>query len=488
VISHNYRANIWSPILTRQPSNMASKALESASLAHIAVTAERKQPMEPTDTLIHARWILPIEPDESTVLPHHSLAIRDGRIVGVLPTPQAKVTYQAREEVDLPHHALIPGLVNAHTHSPMSLMRGLADDLPLMRWLTEHIWPAEQRWVSPEFAYDGSRASIAEMLQGGITCMNDMYFFPDATARAAAEIGMRACIGMIMMDFPSAWASGPDEYLSKGLAVREEFKGESLLRTCFAPHAPYTVSDEPLTWLRNQSEVLDIPIHIHLHETAHEVDESINRFGMRPIERLNRLGLLSPRLLAVHMTQLTDDEIELIANQGVHVLHCPESNMKLGSGLCPIAKLDAAGVNIALGTDGAASNNDQDMLGEMRSAALLAKAVAHDPSVIPAARILRMATLGGAISLGVANEIGSLIPGKSADLAAVNLGGLDTQPVYNPISTVVYAAGRHHVSDVWIAGHRQLRSGQLTRLDKNEILAKLDFWAKRISQTTGDLR
>ncbi len=436
--------------------------------------------MEAVDTLILARWIIPMEPDEHTVLTEHCVAIRDGRIVGVMPRAQAEQDLQAHSHVELPQHALIPGLINAHTHAAMSLLRGLADDLPLMEWLTEHIWPAERHFMSEDFVADGSRATIAELLRGGVTCFNDMYFFPDVTAQIAAEVGMRACVGLIVIDFPSAWAQDPEEYLSKGLALHDSYREHPLIRTAFAPHAPYTVSDGPLERIRVYADELDIPINIHLHETAQEVSESLEKTGLRPLARLDRLGLLTPNLLAVHMTQLLDEEIALLAARGVHVIHCPESNMKLASGFCPLAKLDAAGVNVALGTDGAASNNDQDMFSEMRSAALTAKAVAGDSSVIPAARVLRMATLNGARALGLEAELGSISPGKWADLTAVDLSGIDCQPVYNPISQLVYTATRHHVTDVWVAGRHLLSAGLLTRMDERQICRRMTAWAERI--------
>lgn len=328
--------------------------------------------METIDTLIKARWIIPVEPDD-TVLEHHALAIRAGRIVALLPSAEADDRYRADKVHELPHHALIPGLVNTHTHAAMSLMRGLADDLPLMEWLKGHIWPAEGRWVGAEFVEDGTLLAMAEMLRGGVTCFNDMYFFPEITAHAAARAGMRAALGLIVIDFPTAWAANADEYIAKGLALYDDHKDEALLSFCFAPHAPYTVSDEPLKRIRTLANELDLPVHMHVHETAHEVEESMARFGMRPLERLAQLGLVGPNLLAVHMTQLEDAEIAHLAEAGAHVLHCPESNLKLASGFCPVQKLLDAGVNVCLGTDGAASNNDLDLMGEMRTAALLAK-------------------------------------------------------------------------------------------------------------------
>ncbi len=436
--------------------------------------------MPDIDTLIHARWVIPVEPP-GVVLEHHSLAIAGGRIAAVLPQSEAARTLRARETVELAEHALLPGFVNAHTHAAMSLFRGLADDRPLRDWLQQHIWPAEAKWVNPEFVRDGTELALAEMIRSGTTCFNDMYFYPEVTARVAEAAGMRACVGLIVLDFPSRWAADAEEYLHKGLALHDELKSSTRVTTAFAPHAPYTVSDGPLDKLRMYADELDRPIHMHVHETAHEVEESMARFGVRPLERLANLGLLGPRLMAVHMTQLLPGEIATLAARNVHVVHCPESNLKLASGFCPVQALLEAGVNVALGTDGAASNNNLDMLEEMRMAALLAKGVARAATALPAARALAMATLHGARALGLEAEIGSLRPGKQADLVAVDLGDLATQPVYNPLSQIVYAATRDQVTDVWVAGRRLLASRRLATLDEVEIRRKAAAWRERIA-------
>jgi len=433
------------------------------------------------DTLITARWIIPVEP-EGLVLEHHAVVVSDGRIVGVLPVAQALAQYQPRQLEEFPQHALIPGFVNTHTHAPMTLMRGVANDLPLMDWLQNHIWPLEQRWLGEGFVRDGSDLAMAEMIRGGITCFNDMYFYPEVTARRVIAAGMRATIGLIVVDFPTAWASGPDEYFSRGLAVFDELRAATpLLQFSFAPHAPYTVSDPELSRIRTLAAEMDLPVHIHLHETANEIDKSLVSHGVRPLKRLQRLELLGPQLSSVHMTQLTDEEIALLAQTGVNIVHCPESNMKLASGFCPVAKLLEAGINVALGTDGAASNNDLDLMGEMRTAALLAKVVAGDAGALPAARALSMATLNGARALGLEHEIGSLKSGKSADIAAVNLNLLENQPLHDPINDLVYSASRHQISDVWVAGRRLLKNRELTTLDSAEILARCEIWLDRLS-------
>lgn len=434
------------------------------------------------DTVIHATWIVPVEP-ANTILLNHSIAIGKGKIQDILPKQEMLDKYDADNEITLENQVLIPGLINAHTHSPMSLMRGLADDLPLMDWLNNHIWPTEQKHVSAEFVYDGSLLACAEMLRSGTTCFNDMYFFPEETARAVEHTGMRAKLGLILIDFPSAYAKDADEYLAKGIELHDQLQNNSLISTAFAPHAPYTVSDEPLKQISTFAEELDIPIHIHLHETAHEVDEAEAQTGKRPIQRMHNLGLLSPRLLAVHMTRLTDEEIALVVETGTHVIHTPESNLKLASGFCPTYKLQQAGVNIALGTDGAASNNDLDMMNEMHTTALLAKAVANNVTALPAADVLRMATINGAKAMGLESEIGSLEVGKAADITAIDLGGIENQPVYCPVSQIIYSAGRENVSNVWVAGQHLLKDRQLTTLDEKAILEKAHYWQDKIVNT-----
>ena len=431
------------------------------------------------DTLINARWIIPVDPD-NTIYEHHSLAINDGKITDILPIEEARLKYTAYEEIDLETHALIPGLINCHTHAAMSQFRGLADDLPLMDWLNNHIWPAEQRWVNPEFVEDGTRHAIAEMIRGGTTCFNDMYFFPDKVAETAVECGIRANVSLIMIDFPTAWARDPDEYFLKGEQVHDKFKYSPLIRTVFGPHAPYTVSDAPLQKIATLAEEMDIQIHMHVHETAFEVHQSVEQHGKRPLQRLFELGLVSNRLMAVHMTQLESDEIELIAKYGVSIVHCPESNLKIASGFCPVNELLLNNINVALGTDGAASNNDLDMLGEMRTAALLGKGVAGDSTALPAHTVLRMATLNSATALGLAETTGSLSIGKEADVAAIDLSYIETQPLYNPVSQIVYSCNRNQITDVWVAGKQLLKDRVLMTIDEAAVLAKAQLWQEKI--------
>lgn len=433
------------------------------------------------DGLISARWIIPVQP-AGVVLEQHSLAVDKGLIVAVLPTGEAEQRFSPGWHTRLPDHALTPGLVNAHGHAAMSLFRGMADDHPLMTWLEQHVWPAEGRWVGHDFVADGARLAIAEMLQSGTTTFSDMYFFPEATGHAAQEAGLRAQLCFPILEMPTAWARDADEYLHKGLALHDTFRHSALVSVGFGPHAPYTVSDGTFERVVTLAEELDAPVQVHLHETAFEVASALEATGKRPLQRLAGLGLLGPRTQCVHMTQLDDDDIALVAHYGAHVVHCPESNLKLASGFCPVEKLRLAGVNVALGTDGAASNNDLDLPGEMRTAALLAKAVAGDAAAVPAHYALRMATLNGATALGLQEQIGSLEVGKQADIAAFNLGGLAHQPVYQPLSQLVYTNSGPAVSHVWVGGRPLLAGGQLTTLDAPRIAARAVEWSARIRQ------
>jgi 5-methylthioadenosine/S-adenosylhomocysteine deaminase len=440
--------------------------------------------MQPTmkqaaDLLILPRWVIPVEPSGS--LTGHAVVVRDGAILDLLPAAEAQARYQPAQTLALPSHALIPGLVNLHTHAAMTLMRGMADDLPLMTWLKERIWPAEKRHVSEAFVRDGTLLAAAEMLSGGVTCCNDMYFYPEAAAEAFLQAGMRAVLGMIVLEFPSNYAVDADDYLAKGLAARDEFKDEALLSFAFAPHAPYTVSDDSLRRVGTLAEQLGVPVHIHLHETRDEIDESLARHGVRPLERLARLGLLGPGLIGVHAIHVTDAEIAILASHGCHVAHCPSSNLKLASGLAPYARLAAAGVNAGLGTDGAASNNRLDVFIEMRHAALLAKGASGDAAALPAALVLEDATLDAARALNLDERIGSIVPGKRADLVAVDLGSFTHQPVYDPVSHLVYVAGREDVTHVWVDGVAKLVDRRLVDIDTDDLIARAAYWRAKLT-------
>jgi len=422
---------------------------------------------------------VPVEP-AGAVLEQHAVAVRDGKIEAILPLLQARARFAGYEEVVLGNHVLMPGLVNAHTHAAMSLLRGLADDLPLMRWLEEHIWPAETKHVSRDFVRDGTLVACAEMIRGGITCFNDMYFFPDASLEAALAAGMRSAQGMIVIEFPSAYAADAADYLRRGLEARDRSRDEPLATFCLAPHAPYTVSDSSLRQISTLAAELDIPVHIHLHETRAEIERSVAEHGVRPLERLARLGLVGPGLVAVHAVHLEDAEMDLLAKQGASVVHCPSSNLKLASGFAPVHSLLKKGVNVALGTDGAASNNRLDMFQEMRTAALLAKAVADDVEAMPAQAALRAATLCGAKALGLEKITGSIEPGKAADLIAVDFSAPELAPCYDVISHLVYAAGRENVSHVWVGGRLLMRQREIDNPALERLESRSQLWQNAV--------
>ena len=437
--------------------------------------------MQHCDTLILAGWCIPVAPD-NLVLSDHAVAINDGKIVDLLPASEARQRYRPGVLVQRPDHILLPGFVNAHTHAAMSLLRGIADDMPLERWLSEGVWPVEKRWISAEMVRDGTRLAIAEMLLSGCTCFSDQYFFPEIVAETAVDLHMRAMVGTPVIDFPTEWASNTAECLSKGAElVHDPYADHPLISSCFVPHSTATVSDEAFTELRVLADQLDRRIQIHLHESAQEIENELNSNGKRPIERLQDLGLVNASLMAVHAVHVTDDEIALFADAGVVVAHCPRSNLKLADGIAPIAAFRNAGVTVALGTDSAASNNVMDMLGEMRTAALLAKAKAQDATAIPAAQALRMATLDGAEALGLADSIGSIEAGKWADLACIDLHYINSQPLYDPISQLVYTVQPQQVSDVWVAGKHQVDNGSLTHIDVDELLQRTAEWQHRIA-------
>ena len=436
--------------------------------------------LEPVEQIVHAGWVLPVEPSD-VVLERHCVVIDKGRIAAILPSASVAGRYRAAREWQLPDHLLMPGLVNTHGHAAMTLLRGLADDHTLMDWLQNHVWPAEARWVGEDFVRTGTRLAIAEMLRGGTTCFSDMYYFPDVVAATVLESGCRAQIAFPILDLPSAWAANADEYIGKGLQVRDRFKGNPRLGFAFGPHAPYTTGDATLARVSTLSAELDAPVQMHLHESADEVRDSIAQHGLRPLARLDRLGLLSPRLQAVHMTQVAVEDLEQLARNRVQIVHCPSSNLKLAAGFCPVRSLLGAGINVALGTDGAASNNALDMFAETRLAALLAKGSSGDPTALSAHAAIRMATLSGAQALGIAERIGSLVPGKDADLIAVNMQRIDCNPLYDMHSALVYAANRSAVSHAWVEGRPLLEEGRPCELDTDRLLAQMRVWHDRIA-------
>jgi len=440
-----------------------------------------RQSDAPLDLLLFPTWLVPVEP-AGVVLKGHGLGVRDGRIALIAPRAVA-LKYQAIETRELEGMLLAPGLINAHGHAAMTLFRGLADDLPLQRWLKDHIWPAESRWVDEDFVRCGTELAIAEQLKGGITCFSDMYFYPSVVSELVHKHGVRAQITIPVLDFPVPDARDADEALRKGVALFDDLKHHPRITVAFGPHAPYSVADDKLESIRVLVAEMDAGIHMHVHETAHEVQEALRKHGERPLARLARLQLLGPRFQAVHMTQVDDDDLALLTEHNCSVIHCPESNLKLASGFCPVERLWEAGINVAVGTDGAASNNDLDLLGETRTAALLAKAVAGSATALDAHRALRMATLNGARALGIDEHTGSLEIGKFADLVALDLSGLAQQPLYDPVSQLIYSTSRDAVRHVWVSGKQLLESGRLTRMDEQQVIANARQWGERISST-----
>lgn len=435
-----------------------------------------------TDTKYRAlvpKWVIPVVP-EGLVLTNHALVLDDRKIVDLIDISVLSERYPEAWVERFPNHAIMPGLVNAHGHSPMVLMRGLADDLPLMVWLQEHIWPTEQAFASAEFVRAGSELAVLEMLKGGTTCFNDNYFFPNVTAEVVKDSGIRALLGLPVMNVPTIWADDEAGYINKGLEVLEQVDEHERIGWAWAPHAPYTVTNKSFERLGELSESMNCRLHLHLLETSGEIHDSVSEYGVPPIERLIALGLYNERLIAAHMTQLSDEDIEKTAQAGVHVLHCPAANMKLASGFCRVDALDQAGVNIAIGTDGAASNNRLDMFAEMRLASLNAKGHSLNPMAAPAARSLSMATIQGARALGLDQEIGSIEIGKAADLIAIDLNEPGTSPVHHVISHLVYAAGRHQVSDVWVNGQRCIQAGEALTVDALAVQSLACEWASKM--------
>jgi len=428
--------------------------------------------------VIEAKWVIPIVP-RGRVLENSALVINDGKVAAILPIAEARQTYLAQKTTVLADHVLIPGLINLHAHAAMSLMRGFADDLALMNWLEQRIWPAEREALSERFVRDGTLLASAEMLRGGVTCFNDMYFFPQAAAEAVDEAGIRANLGLVLLEFPSAYAGDADDYLHKGLAARDALHGHDRITTCLAPHAPYTISDRTFGKVLTYADQLGLSLHLHLHETRDEIIQSESQYGLRPIQRLAGLGLLGPNLLAAHCVHLTQGEIELLATQGCHVAHCPTSNLKLGSGIAPITLLNDAGVNVGLGTDGAASNNRLDIFAEMRLTALLSKS-SGDASTLPAAQALEMATINGARALGLDDKIGSIEVGKLADLVAVDFSSPELSPCFDPLSHLVYVAGREHVSHTWVSGTLRYQRDVYDSVDPIELKEIASSWQSRL--------
>ena len=436
--------------------------------------------MQSVDHIVHAKWVITGEAHQAC-LENHSVIIHNGVIKDILATSVAKETYIANRTDEYAEHVIMPGIINAHTHIGMSYFKGLGSDLPLMDWLQNHMWPAEAKWLSHEFVHDASLFAMAEMIKSGTTCFNDMYFFLQATAQAAQISGMRACIGMTILEFPSNWAKTIDEYFAKGMDFYDEYKNHALITPTFAPHAPYTISDETFLRINEIAELHDLKINIHVHETIGEINQSLETMHKRPIKRLHDLGFLSQKVIAIHAANLNEEDLDIIEKTQVNIVHCPESNMKLASGICPVNKLIERGVNVALGTDSVASNNDLDMISEMRTASLLSKIDTMSPLSLKANETIELATLNGAKVLGMDNKIGSLEVGKAADFIAIQLDDIETLPVYDPMVQIVYSCNRHQVTDVWVAGKQLMKNRVLLTLNEAELKEKARRWSFKIN-------
>jgi len=447
--------------------NMTSKHLEQAVID--------------VDLIIEARWIATVA-ENTPLLENCSVIMQQDVIVDVLPTNLAKKRYASTNICNLDEHILIPGLINLHTHAAMNLMRGIADDLPLMAWLNEHIWPAERAVVFDDYVKDSSLHACAEMLSGGTTCFNDMYFFPQATAAAVNQAGMRANLGLFVSEFANSYASDADDYLQKGFEAHDSWRSNAMITSCISPHAPYTVSDQTFGKVLTYAEQLGLGIHTHLHETRDEISQSEAQYGVRPMQRLAALGVLGPNFTAAHGVHLLPNEITMLAEYGCNIAHCPSSNLKLGSGIAPVSQLLKNNVNVGIGTDGAASNNRLDMFAEMRLAALLAKGVSEDPTVLPAHQALEMATINGARALGLDEKIGTIEIGKQADLVAVKLSDLTASPCYDPISHLVYTCGREHVTHTWVAGELRYSNGIYAGIEPMELKEIIQKWQPKLKQ------
>lgn len=431
------------------------------------------------DLLIEAPWLVP--GNGLPVVADAAVAVRAGRFVAAGRRSDLNASFEPAECHSLADHVLLPGLVNSHGHLAMALFRGFAEDVPLQTWLSDRVWPLEATHVDEEFIRDGVRLAMLEMLRAGTTCFSDMYFFPEITAREAKAMGMRTQVAFPVINIPNVWSRSAAEGIHKGLALSDEYRQDPFVRVAFGPHAVYTVDHETLAKVLMFSEELDLNIQIHLHENRRELDDTIAKLGVSGIRHLSDQGLLGPRLQAVHMTQISDEELSLLAEANVNVVHCPISNAKLGCGVCPTERLQQAGVNVCLGTDGAASNNRLSVLAEARMASLLTKLQDHDASALPATLALDMSTINGARALGMADDIGSIEPGKWADLVAVDTRAPELQPLYDPVAQLIHSAADSNVSHVWVAGRCLLADREPTLLDAEDVVSRASRWRTRIN-------
>lgn len=431
------------------------------------------------DLIVKADYVLKMDSTLS-VVNDGAIAVKDGKIIAVAAADSISNAYKSDKTIGGKDTVAFPGLVNTHTHAAMVYFRGLADDLPLKVWLEEHIWPAEGRWLGPEFVGDAVELACCEMLKAGITLYNDMYFFGDAVGKATRKLGMRAIVGVGILDFPSASANTTDEYFSNAENFIRDWTGDKLIVPSIAPHAPYTCSPDNMLKAKKIAEQYDVPLHVHLSETQWEVAEIRTRYGKSPIALLDSMGFLDKRVIAAHCVWPSDEEIEILARTGTGVSHCVESNLKLASGIAPVHKMLNAGVKVTFGTDGAASNNDINILSEMSTAAKLHKAVAGDPTVLDAKKAVLMATRWAAEALGLGSITGSIEEGKAADIVIADLRKPHLTPLYDIYSHIVYSLNAADVTSVIVNGEVLVDGGRLLSADEADLLDKAVAWGKKI--------
>ncbi len=434
--------------------------------------------MQACDLIVTAAWLLPVAP-QNTALPQHGIAVTDGRIVAVADASTLHETFVPADAVHLEQHILMPGLINAHGHAAMTLLRGAGEDQSLQDWLHQTIWPMEARLMNQEFVEIGTELAIAEMIQSGTTTFSDMYFFPEVVAGVALATGVRAQVAFPVIEFENIWSKNVSEGIHKGLALHDEYRHKDRVSIAFGPHAPYTVSQENLTRVAMYANEVDAAVQIHVHENEQEINEAMAQHKRRWLPVLAECGLLGPNVQTVHMTQLNDEDLRLVIDTQTPVVHCPTSNLKLASGYCPVGTLREVGVKVALGTDGAASNNALDMFSEMRLAALLAKHHEQDATAGNARDALRLATLGGAEVLGMAEQTGSLEVGKQADFISVDTRHLSMQPLHDPFAALVHGLAGNRVDNVYVAGQSLLKDGAFQLQDIDSLREPVAAWQQQ---------
>ena len=434
---------------------------------------------EPVDFIVSARYVVTVDP-QYRIIENGAVAVKAANIVAVGARAAIDAAYRTPQRIDRPNAVLMPGLINTHTHAAMTLLRGIADDLALQDWLVNHIFPAEAKNVTPEFVEWGAKLACIEMMLSGTTTFTDMYYFEDVAARAVKQAGMRGVMGETIIRFPVPDAKTPAIALANTARFLDSFAGDELIVPAVAPHAIYTNEDETLKASRALADRFHAPLVIHVSETEQEVKDSQAQRRGTPVEVLERLGVLDGPTIAAHCVWVNRKDMDILARHRTGVAHCPSSNMKLASGAAPVAEMLAHGVTVGLGTDGAASNNDLDLMEEMDLAGKLQKLVTRDPRSLPGRKIIEMATIDGARVLGLDSKIGSLEPGKRADMIAISLDEANAIPLYSVTSQLIYALKASNVRDVWVNGRQLMRGRNVLTLDSAQVFAKAHELAARI--------